>query len=388
MADTVVIAEQAEENTGYRFSWGLAIAGGVVATAVTFFLLTLGAGFGLLLVHPVTHTGPSLPTFLTAGAIYFFAAQAFGFAVGGHLAGRLLGPIVESGIQEEFRAAAHGLVAWAVTILATLTVVAIVGLSAAGTGATTAALYGALPPETGDAKTAAGRSSTASYLVDILFRPAANPTAASIAPKPVTRAAEEQNSGENSLAVQAILIDQQTTAPQTPDSGNVSSAPANPAPDDEGAGNSSAPPAVSQPSQSTAPYSDAQSPAPSQPADSGTVVPAPMTTVVSSDPRGEARRILEASILRGEQMTPDDHNRLIALVTTQAGIPNTQAAARIDEMMSDIQTKTKRDADIARKAASYASLWIALSLLFGAIVAVFAATSARLEDDRDAIRVG
>jgi len=188
--------------------------------------------------------------------------------------------------------------------------------------------------------------------------------------------------------VQAILIDQQTTAPQTPDSGNVSSAPANPAPDDEGAGNSSAPPAVSQPSQSTAPYSDAQSPAPSQPADSGTVVPAPMTTVVSSDPRGEARRILEASILRGEQMTPDDHNRLIALVTTQAGIPNTQAAARIDEMMSDIQTKTKRDADIARKAASYASLWIALSLLFGAIVAVFAATSARLEDDRDAIRVG
>ena len=57
MTDTVVIAEQGDENTGYRFSWGLAIAGGVAATAVTFFLLTLGAGFGLLLVNPVTHSG-------------------------------------------------------------------------------------------------------------------------------------------------------------------------------------------------------------------------------------------------------------------------------------------------------------------------------------------
>jgi hypothetical protein len=388
MAETVVIAEEAAENSGYRFSWGLAIAGGVAATAVTFFLLTLGAGFGLLLVHPVTHTGPSLPAFLTGGAIYFFAAQAFGFAVGGHLAGRLLGPIVESGIQEEFRAAAHGFVAWAVTILATLTVVALVGLSAANTGATTAALYGVSPPEAGDAKSAAGISSTASYLVDILFRPASNATAASIAPQGATRAAEDENGAENGLGATAILIDQQTTTPQTPDSGNApaSSAPAQataPAQDDESAGSSGTSAAVPQPSQTPAPYSDAQ--APSQPADSGVATPPP---VASSDPRGEARRILEASILRGEQMTPDDNNRLIALVTMQAGIPNTQAAARIDEMLSDIQTKTKRDADIARKAASYASLWIALSLLFGAIVSVFAATSARLEDDRDALRVG
>ena len=42
MADTVVVAEEVgEESTGYRFSWGLAFAGGVAATAVTFFLLTL-----------------------------------------------------------------------------------------------------------------------------------------------------------------------------------------------------------------------------------------------------------------------------------------------------------------------------------------------------------
>src|ERR1700760_960416 len=112
MSDTLVIAGNGEENTGYRFSWGLAIAGGVAATAVTFFLLTLGSGFGLLLVHPYTQTAHDLPGFLTGGAIYFFVAQAFGFAVGGHLAGRLLGPLIETQMQEDIRAGAHALVAW------------------------------------------------------------------------------------------------------------------------------------------------------------------------------------------------------------------------------------------------------------------------------------
>src|SRR3984957_2763922 len=111
MTDTIMVAEPGDESAGYRFSWGLAIAGGVAATAVTFFLLMLGSGFGLLLVNPVTHSGPSLPAFLTGGAIYFFIAQAFGFAVGGHLAGRLLGPELESRAQEDFRAGAHGLIA-------------------------------------------------------------------------------------------------------------------------------------------------------------------------------------------------------------------------------------------------------------------------------------
>src|SRR5665213_582606 len=165
MTDTLVIAENNEPNTGHRFSWGLAIAGGVAATAVTFFILTLGSGFGLLLVHPLTHSGPSMPVFLTGGAIYFVAAQAFGFAVGGHIAGRFLGPLIETPRQEELRAAAHGLVAWAVTVLATLIVIAFAGMTAASTSATNAALYGAA---SGSKET----SASTAYLVDGLFRPA------------------------------------------------------------------------------------------------------------------------------------------------------------------------------------------------------------------------
>ena len=278
MADTVVIAE-GTENSGYRFSWGPAIAGGVAATAITFFLLTLGSGFGLLLINPQSHSGPSLPTFLTGGAIYFIAAQAFGFAVGGHLAGRLLGPIVESRAQEEFRAEAHGFIAWAVAVLATVTMVGIAGLTVASTGATTAALYGASP--------AKAEATPSAYIVDVLFRPAAGGVAAD--------------------------------------------------------------------------------------------------TVRDSAARTEAGRIVDAGIGLGQPAALADHARLVDLVSSQAGIAPRDAATRVDRMQAEIKAKVERAANYARKAASYTALWLALSLVFGAIVSITAAMAARDEDDRQSL---
>ena len=279
MTDALLIAE-GSENTGHRFSWGLALAGGVIATATTFFLLSLGAGFGLLLVNPVTQAGPTVPTFLTGGAIYFVAAQAFGFAVGGHLAGRLLGPLVESQVQEDFRAAAHGLLAWAVAVLATLMMLAFTGMAATSTGATIAALYGA------SASNKTANVSPSAYLVDVLFRP-------------------EQGVTANSSA-------------------NV-------------------------------------------------------------EARAEAGRIVDASMVRGEQLDAADRTRLGALVASQAGIAPDGALTRIDAMQGSVQTKTAQALNIVRKTASYASLWLAVSLLFGAIVAMIAAVLARLEDDRESL---
>lgn len=266
MADTIVIAEEDAPDTGYRFSWGLAILGGVAATAVTFFLLTLGSGFGLMLVKPSTS---SVPAFLTGGAIYFFAAQAFGFAAGGHLVGRLLGPIAESHKQEEFRAAAHGFASWAVTVLATLTLVAFAGLAVANNaGMSAGALYGTMSAKKSE-------STPAGYLVDRLFRPGG-------------------------------------------------------------------------------PGSDAS--------------------------RGEALRILDAGLARGEEVAPDDRERLGTIVSRQAGVSRDEALSRIDRMQADVQARTRHAADVARRTAAYASLWIALSLLFGAVVASFAAVLARNED--------
>ena len=280
------IAATGEVSSGFRFSWGLAFAGGVAATAVTFFLLMLGSGFGLLLVNPVKHGASSLPAFLTGGAIYFFAAQAFGFAVGGHIAGRLLGTQIESRIQEEVRAAIHGLVVWAVTILTSLTIIVFAGLAALGGGMAVASLYGAHAP---------GSSAlSASYIIDGLFWP------------------------------------------------NVAGA------TDTGYGNG---------------YGGA---------------------ALSVGARAEATRILQAGLMRGEQLGQSDRDRLVYLVASEARIPLSQAGERVDRMQSDVQSKTRDAADRARKAASYASLWIGFSLLFGAIVSVFAAISARFEDDREA----
>ena len=116
--DSTTMIDAGNDNGGFthRFSWSAAFAGAFLATAVTFFLLALGAGFGLSLVSVQTTTTPS---FLTLGAIYFLASQAFGFAAGGHLAGRLIGPAPETAKEEEFRSAAHGLVVWALTVVAT-----------------------------------------------------------------------------------------------------------------------------------------------------------------------------------------------------------------------------------------------------------------------------
>jgi hypothetical protein len=277
MTDTVLLAEAQPENAGYRFSWGLAIAGGVAATATTFFLLTLGSGFGLLLVNPQTHSGPSMPVFLTGGAIFFIAAQAFGFAAGGHLAGRLLGPLVESHEQEEFRAEAHGFIAWAVAVLGTLLILAFTGLTAASTGRAVASLYGVSP--------AISQATPSAYLVDILFRPAH-------------------------------------------DSGAVS-------------GNTGA--------------------------------------------RAEAGRIVDAALGAGLQPTPDDRTRLIDLVSEQAGISTVDAAHRVDGLQAEQKAKLVHAANYARKAASYTALWLALSLVFGAIVSITAAIEARREDDYESV---
>ena len=148
--DTAIVVE--EER---HFNWGAAIAGAIAATATGFFLLTLGSGVGLALASPQHST-----TFLTLGAIYFFAAQAFGFTVGGYLVGRLIGPEVESPKEEEFRAAAHGFVMWALTIVASLL---LVGLSSVVASST---LYA------GSAHRAA--ATPAGYWEDALFRPASN----------------------------------------------------------------------------------------------------------------------------------------------------------------------------------------------------------------------
>src|SRR5436305_1990985 len=129
--------------TPSEFSWRAVIAGAFVASAVIFFLLFLGTGIGLSL-FTVPRANPANSGYgLTLGAIYFFTAQAFGLGVGGYIAGRLMGPVLESRDEEIFHSSAHGLVTWALAVLMTATMVAVSALALAGPGINAAAVLGA-----------------------------------------------------------------------------------------------------------------------------------------------------------------------------------------------------------------------------------------------------
>src|SRR3954466_12686366 len=143
--DTATIVS---EDGAARFTWSAAVAGAAVAVATAFFLSMLGAGLGLTLMPRQPGGG-----FFTLGAIYFLAAQAFGFVAGGHVTGRLIGPALESKKEEEWRAGLAGLVMWAITVAGGLV---LLGLIAAGGG----------PRLHGDGPRS--ESSIATYWTDIL----------------------------------------------------------------------------------------------------------------------------------------------------------------------------------------------------------------------------
>ena len=132
MVTTAIVEEDIvvrQETLG--FEWGAVLAGAVVAAGATFFLILVGAALGLSLAGTRNLTAGGGHSFLTIGAIYFLAAQGFGFALGGYITGRLMAPALESD-EEHFRADAHGLGMWSLAVVLGLGLVAL--MAAAGLG--------------------------------------------------------------------------------------------------------------------------------------------------------------------------------------------------------------------------------------------------------------
>jgi hypothetical protein len=353
----------------HRFSWSAAFAGAFLATAVTFFLLALGAGFGLSLTSVQTAT---TPTFLTGGAIYFLAAQAFGFAAGGHLAGRLIGPAAETAKEEEFRSAAHGLVVWALAVVATATLVAIGAMVAGNTALSVAA---------NTQKTDPAQTMTPSYVgywVDILFTPGPGPSQASLAGQQYAQA--DTGTATDAAPSQTPPSDNQMTSP--PPTGAPRALEAAPAPSMgttpvTGSGpQPAAPPAPGATTTTTtlmpSGVRDQQIPA----APSGFVAPPSLTA-----DKAIVARIIEIGMAKGAHLNPFDKDRIATLVAQDTGVGAPEAQRRVDNADARIHNDEVQAADTARKIAGHTSLWIALSLLFGAFVSTVAAMSARWEDD-------
>lgn len=368
--EATVLNEEIAERP--RTSWASIFIGAVVAVSTTLFLLLLGSGIGLALgIHLRSDQGVH---FLTLGAIYFVAAQAFGLALGGHLTGRLIGPAIETSSEEEFRAGAHGLAMWALAVLATAALVILSGVVAQNAAMNIRTVYGA----PGDVPTEQALPAATGYWVDVLFRPS-----------PATAPANTHASLDGVQYAQNDTGTENDASPNAPPSDQT--APSNPPPEtfSGGQSGSTTPPSPRAPS-TRAPV-DVQS---SPPAAGETVLPSGEPTTINGStlppaqtPRNigadkvEVARILDMDMSSGGFLSPEDRGRVAELVAQDANLSFEAATARANDVQSRIHNAQARAADTARKIAEYASLWMALALLFGAIVATVATVSARWEDD-------
>jgi hypothetical protein len=299
------------------------VAGAVIATAVTFFLILIGSGLGLALTSARSATGAGLKTFLTLGAIYFVAAQAFGFAIGGHVAGRLMPPAGTESEEETFRADAHGLAVWGLAVVFGLALLALTAVSTISAGASKVA-------------------TPANYWADKLLRPAATQ--------------------QSSLAYTQFAQNDVTPAP---DAARQDMAPRDTATD------------VSRPGPVVSP--SGVSPVPVSPS-----LMAPSTPLATlADVKDEASRILMIEAIKGENADNDNHQELTRLVSQYTGLNPTAATDRVNTVENDMRTDTRNAAEAAKKSASYISIWTAMALLFGAVVCVAATVSARWKDEHD-----
>lgn len=85
--------------------------------------------------------------------------------------------------------------------------------------------------------------------------------------------------------------------------------------------------------------------------------------------RAEITRILVPALGKGGTLSDSDRTYLAKVVSSRTGLPQADAQKRVD----DIVTQAKVAADKARKSAAVFNLWLAASMLAGALSAAFAA---------------
>lgn len=149
--------------------WAAIIAGALLATAISFILITFGSAIGLSLTSPYEGSGFSAAFLGVAVGLWVVWAQISSFIAGGYLTGRLRRRLPDATAHEvEVRDGSHGLLVWALGVLIGATLAASVASSAARTGASVvAATTEAIG--SGAVQTAAS-SNPVEYAVDTLFR--------------------------------------------------------------------------------------------------------------------------------------------------------------------------------------------------------------------------
>lgn len=297
-------------------SWGAIFAGAAGAAALSLILLILGTGLGLSSVSPYSGRGAGAAAFGVSTILWLTFTQLAASGMGGYLAGRLRTRWAAVHSDEVyFRDTAHGFLSWAVASVVTAgfltsAVGSIVG-ETAKVGATTAATTAAVAaPMAGAALNSGDSANPMGYFTDSLFRRG-------------TAAAGSAPPGDSSNQ-------QVETTPRA--SGTQESAVGR----EDSSGNRGAP--------------------------------------------SEVARIFAHGAQSGS-LTSEDTQYVGRLVAQRTGMSPTEAEAKVGSTFGQMQAQAKaaetaaRDAaDKARRAASYAALWLFVALLAGAFVASLAAT--------------
>jgi hypothetical protein len=118
-----------------QVDWAAIFAGAVVATAIGIILATFGLGLGLSVNSPYEGEGSMPALFVIGAGVWLLATQVLAFWVGGYICARLRARQPELSEHEvDVRDGLHGLIVWAVGVLAA----ALIASTVLG-GATTAA---------------------------------------------------------------------------------------------------------------------------------------------------------------------------------------------------------------------------------------------------------
>ena len=160
--------QTAYPSTGY-IEWGAVFAGGAMAAAISFVLLTFGSAIGFSMTSPWEDSGISAKT---AGglAVFWTVAQQIGaLLIGGYVAGRMRSQWADTSVDNvEFRDGLHGGLVWAIgVIIGAALVLSTVG-SIARSGADIAGKA---------ASAVAANADPLAYQIDTLLRPATGPAA-------------------------------------------------------------------------------------------------------------------------------------------------------------------------------------------------------------------
>src|SRR6185436_17818234 len=113
----VDVVTPARSGTSY-VEWSAVFAGAVVASAISFVLLTAGAAIGLSLVSP--YESQSYGRLAASLAVFWaIAVPILAFLAGGYIAGRMRSAWADASSDEvQFRDGIHGLLVWSLSVVA------------------------------------------------------------------------------------------------------------------------------------------------------------------------------------------------------------------------------------------------------------------------------